>query len=488
MQLTQQQSNIISHVAAPTSVNSLTLVSSVAGSGKTTLLRAIADHIPHSNALYISYNSALAKEATKKFPKSVDCRTIHSIAHRALVKELGLSVGFFNPRNMDERWTYDEKQKFIDIFNEFCLSEHTDFDDFLTSRHYSKGFSSTGHKYLDRMHQGKMECTHDFYLKLFHIMLDNGTITYPAPFDLILFDEIQDMALVSTRIFELLPATRKVGVGDKHQAIYSFNHTVNYFELAPSDATIFFMTQSFRVPAEIGLKIHAFCTRYIEPTMSFQGTPVTDYTIHDRAYITRTNSALINKMIELNATRTPYTLIRKPEEIFKLPLILCGLKYKGFISAPEHRYLQDAVNEWYEEPTIRELFKTPISYISSQFAENDLQLKQAIRLLAQHGAATIISTYEAAKSHVGSKSTYTLCSSHSSKGLQWDEVTLADDMNDSIASVIDRIDNPIVYDSNTDTFIDRSGKLSTADLESLNLYYVACSRAAKRLYNAQYLN
>ena len=71
--------------------------------------------------------------------------------------------------------------------------------------------------------------------------------------------------------------------------------------------------------------------------------------------------------------------------------------------------------------------------------------------------------------------------------LEFDEVTLSDDMNDSINDVLDRINNPLIYDPALGRMIDRSGKPDTSELESLNLYYVSVTRSAKRLYNAKHI-
>jgi len=399
---------------------------------------------------------------------------MHSLAYRVIVPQLKLTVGFFNPRDMDESWTYDEKQIFIEIFREFCLSSYLTFDDFIEDSHHSPAFISTGNKYLNAMHEGKLDCTHDFYLKLFHIMLHNGDITYD-PFDIILYDEIQDMAPVAASIFDLLPSIRKVGVGDKYQAIYAFNHTVNYFLLAPSSTPIFYLSQSFRVPDTIAPLIQTFCNKYIDPLMSFKGVPLTNPTITTRAYITRTNSSLITKIIELNQSRTPYTLIRKPADIFKLPLILIGLKYKGFIANPEYRYLQAHVNEWYSTPDLRHQFKSVLSYINFINSDQDLQLKQAITLVARFGSQTIMTAFEESKKHVGIKTNYTLTTGHASKGLEFDEVTLAPDMNDSIVDILQKFDDNPDYEP------------TIQENESLYLYYVACSRTAKQLNNATHL-
>lgn len=68
-----------------------------------------------------------------------------------------------------------------------------------------------------------------------------------------------------------------------------------------------------------------------------------------------------------------------------------------------------------------------------------------------------------------------LLTAHSSKGLEFDQVVLAPDMNASI----DAAKAQVLEDPET--------VLSAQDRESLNLYYVACTRALVKLTNANHL-
>ena len=264
------------------------------------------------------------------------------------------------------------------------------------------------------MAHGKIDCSHDFYLKFFHILLSSGDITY-KPFDFILLDEAGDVNPVTAAIFELLPSERKVAVGDQFQNIYSFNHTINYFKTAPSTAVTFDMTQSFRVSNQIAPLIEQFCQSYMDPKASFKGVDVSNTTIKSTAIITRTNAALIDYMIQLNEQGTPYGLVRPPKEIFRIPLMLCSMKYQSFISDPTYRHLQEHVDDWHEGTNIREAYKSPIMYIASLYPD-DFQLQQAIRLIVKHGKPLIWDTYNLASAHYNSSQDIMLMTAHSSKG------------------------------------------------------------------------
>ena len=56
------------------------VVQAGAGCGKSSTLKMAAQAQPGRRGLYIAYNRALALEAKRDFPASVECRTAHSLA------------------------------------------------------------------------------------------------------------------------------------------------------------------------------------------------------------------------------------------------------------------------------------------------------------------------------------------------------------------------------------------------------------------------
>lgn len=438
--------------------------------GKTHLLTSIANTIPHTNSLYLAYNKSIATEAQRKFPSTTQCSTTHSLAYRAIVSPLGLRVGTFTYRAITEHIAYDNKALLIELIREFCLSEHLDFTVFAEQADMTEYMTKLGVKYLNLMATGQIECTHDFYLKAFHIHLADGSITYPE-FDFVMLDEAGDVNPVTLEIFKLLPAKFKIAVGDKHQNIYSFNHTINAFELLADQAVSFDMTKSFRVAASIASDIQSFAREFLHETMSFEGIPVTDSTITSRAYLARTNSALVDKMIQLQESNIPYSLVRKASDIYRIPLMVCGLKYQGTITVNEYRHLQDDIDYFYEEVLPNHLGNNKPTLYSFllEAHEHDYPLVQAIKLVISKSKQKILAAYEHAKLHERNQNGLVLSSVHSSKGLEFDEVIIADDLNDLILEI-----------SQHSTF-------NEDDVSELNLAYVAASRARKSLVNARFL-
>ena len=474
--LTDEQQEIVTY-AKQASVGELILIDSVAGSGKTTLLRALADEVPCMNGLYLAYNKAIATSSQSKFPRSIDCRTTHSLAYRATVTTLGLRVGFFGPRDITEKLSYTDKYLITEDLKEFCLSKYLTYDEYAEDS--GRINAKLVNKYLNLMTNGKIECTHDFYLKMFHIALAEDSVVCPD-YGLVMLDEAGDLNEVTLEIFRLLPAKLKVAVGDPHQNIYTFNHTINCFERLNGEGTTFKLSKSFRVPPHIATPIEGFCKAYLNPDMDFVGTENNTTEINTRAYISRTNGGLINKMIELNQDRVPYGLVRKAQEIFKVPLMVAGLKYQGKIYDPAYRHVQEEVDAWFEnQDNVKHTYKTLFGYMKFKYAE-DLSLMQAINLAVKHGKSGIFDAYAEAKNHENKKQDFMMLTAHSSKGLEFDEVILAPDMNNSIEELLVELQD-----------ITRSGddprELSSKEKESLNLYYVASTRALVRLRNASHL-
>lgn len=473
MILTEEQQEIVRYIKTVDRDHDLILIDSVAGSGKTTLLTAIAATMsPQSKGLYLAYNKAIATSSQKKFPKNFDCRTTHSLAYAGTVKPMNLSIGYFGPRQITESIPYNDKYYLTEDIREFCLSKYLTYDEY--AKENNRINIKLANKYLDLMSSGTIECTHDFYLKMFHMMLAEGNINQ-VDYDIIMLDEAGDLNEVTLEIFRLLSSKTKVAVGDPFQNIYTFNHTINCFEVLKPEGITFQLSQSFRVPQHIASPVELFCKTYMNPDMVFKGVDSDKTEVKTRGYISRTNGGLISKMIKLNNENTPYGLVRKAQEIFKVPLMVAGLKYQGRIYDPAYKHLQDDVDDWYENKNnVKLTHRTLNSYIKHRY-EEDLGIIQALSLISKHGKSELFEAYAEAKKHEAKKHDFLLLTAHSSKGLEFDEVILAPDMHNYLEKLMESFkENP-------------NKTLTSSEKEALNLYYVAATRALVRLQGATYL-
>lgn len=473
MKLTNEQSAVVDYINTHKSPKKpiVVLINAVAGAGKTALLTAITAKVPHTRGIYLAYNKSVALEAKGKFPNSIACSTTHSLAYRAVVKDYGLKVGNFSYRSIKGNMPYEVKQDIVDEIRSYCLSKYVEFDDYCKQSGLSKTVYEACTNYLTRMYDGEIECSHDFYLKVFHIHLDAGDITYDD-LDFLLIDESGDLNEVTLEIFRLIPAQVKIAVGDNCQNIYGFNNTVNAFSIMEGKGELFKLTRSFRVSVKIAKRIEKFCRIAIDPTMEFKGTDSENNDIVTTAYLSRTNAGMVSAMLELAARNQPFNTVRNIRDIFRLPLSLAFLKYQGEISDPAYKHIQTDVDDWYEDADLRKMFPNVLSYLGSLYTF-DVPLSIAISLVARNGVGKIMTAYNFAKECQTGEHATTVGTGHSVKGLEFDRVIVGDDLNKTASSALGHGEEEMSEEEK---------------IQELNLYYVVCSRARKELLNAKILD
>ena len=203
-----------------------------------------------------------------------------------------------------------------------------------------------------------------------------------------------------------------------------------------------------------------------------------DNVIRSRAIIARTNATLIGKMIDFNMHGTPYNLTRDPAKMFEQVMTFIGMKYKGFIVDPSLRYLQADIDEFYEEKILQTEYKTLFAYLRKLYPKDPI-IEQNIALISRYGSKNIINAFEQARKHKVHKDAIVLGTAHSTKGLEYDSVTIAPDLNKAIDDIISNIKSC--------KRVNKEYVLSDLERMELNLYYVACSRTRKEIINAQHL-
>ena len=513
MTLTNEQEHILKTITSPGC--NFIKINAVSGAGKTSTLIAIAEHLNVKNGLYISYNKAIAKEASEKFGSLVDCRTIHSLAYGFTVKHFNLKlVPTLKPRIITERIDYIKKSHLLDMLNKYFLSRH------VTLQGYLEEFYPNSHpddlimlkKYFVKMKEGQCDCSHDFYLKLFHILLHHKIVT-TQDYELLMLDEAGDVNGASLEIFRLINAKKKVMVGDNQQNIYSFNQTINGFEALKDEGTSLGLSQSFRVSTSIAPYIEDFCHAYLDPSMVFKGVEYKSIPEHNVAtfgYIARTNGGVVAKMIDLEEQRQRYNLTRPVKSLFALPLLLMRLNKTpdSEIFATEYKFLEEDMRDYISDHKLQMHFKSPLMYIEAQHGD-DAGIMSALNLLKRFEPGKIINTYNKALEHEKHHETHqiTVTSAHSSKGLEYDSVYILDDMNAALDKIVkkqnDRVNEQIDVDKNRlgntwsfdpikYEFFNKEEPnmdlLSNSEIEEFRLYYVAVTRAKFQIENAEWLS
>ena len=445
---------------------------SIAGSGKSTLAKAASDVIPGKH-LYTSFMKSAVNEALTKYDSNkVDCKTTHGLCYRTIVMQ-GISmpgikpgprkVDFFGYRNITEVVSYDTKLSIVDTMEKYFTSTYVSLTKFLDTTDVSDIVRTAVIKYVKQMAEKTIPCTHGFYMKYYHILLDRGVIPSPK-YAFVVLDEAQDSSGVALEIFKLLDSPKKLLIGDPHQNCMSFANSVNGFEVLKGEGVVTKLTTSYRVSDKIAPSIQKFGRKYLDPDFVFKGIPIEDETVKTKVYIARTNGSLIAKMIELNKRNIQYNLPREPEKMFKLLIDIVSLKPGSKIKGP-NKFLVDDVRDYYQ--TNQE--KSLLSFIASRHSK-DKAIKTAVKTIVKYGGKLIWDTFNIAKAHNSAVTTFplSLATIHSSKGNTYDEAEL----------------DPDVY---PEWLLDTSGMSEDEIQNELNLLYIATTRCRVSLLNADWL-
>ena len=454
MKFTQEQLDIF---AVCKNLNDDQKVSIIApaGSGKTSTLVELAKQLPNKTILYLAYNQSIKKEAQGKFPSNVVVLTTHGLALRSQnIKIEEISTSDLSVVDVQSMFSIEALEAFnaIKIFNDFCNSDFRKFNEDIVKKNVSVQAAS---QIYEKMKKREIPITHSFYLKEFQFF-DKSKIN----FDLVFLDEAQDSNDVVLNIFLQLNGS-KVFIGDPNQAIYGFRGSANAFNKISADYSMK-LTSCFRCVPDVVYKANKVLEKYKQNPVKMVSkvTPrddiaflsqeqIKNYSLKN-AIITRTNSKIV-EILSLGLDKDMcYILIKKPQDIFKetINFVRFFNNEKDKI-APEFSYLKD--------------FKSPAAL--KQYLEDcgDNNLLSTFNLAKRYGNR-IFSIYRKAsddyknRNKLGRNGTY-LMTAHTSKGLEFDIVTLEKDF-------------PLLSD------LAYKKKISFNELqEEVNLYYVAITRA-----------
>ena len=479
MGLTQQQQQVIDAVMNP-SID-LIKIKAVAGAGKTfTLVEAAKEYKPKTG-LYIAYNKSIADEAAQKFKgTSIRCSTIHSLAFAATVRPYSLNVGTYSVRNVEGTKDnglplhYKDRLRVVNHVKSFCLSAHVTPGDYIDAIKMDSNDADIFEEHLNAMSDGTMACPHDFYLKLYHVLMVNGSIEIPEV-DMLLVDECGDINRLTLAIFKLIKAKKKIAVGDPMQNIYTFNETINAFKELKNEGTEVDLFESFRVSTGIAEDVEKFMRKHIDTAFDFKGRTYPSNSIpQTKAYISRNNSGLLEEMFRLKKEGTPFHTTRKVSQILELPLVLSNLGNGQPITEYKYKHIEKLRKQWETTPVLQ-ASSTINQYVLKHLGREDEEVKSAFKVVMKHGPKALNELTKYAKECAQDDCWLTLSTAHSSKGLEFCEVEIAPDLNNSVTEAIV---------ARVKAKMERNSIAFEAAEEELRLYYVATTRAMLVLTNA----
>src|SRR5213075_891078 len=274
--------------------------------------------------------------------------------------------------------------------------------------------------------------THDTYLKLFQLSKNPM-----AAYQVVMLDESQDTNACVLDIFHTAQANFKVLVGDPYQQIYAWRGSVN--AMAQVEAREAFLTESFRFGQDIADVANKILSMYGQADFSLVGRARTrivprEEIIGTQTCLFRTNAGLLDLALYFIPQGIAVELNTDVKDLIKLIESAIALQ-AGLLNGVKHPTLIP-FSSWAEV---------------KESAKETPELARIVRIADEYKLPNVLDILKAYR-----KPTYPsviLTTAHKAKGLEFDNVLLANDFKE----------------------------LDKMNEEERNLLYVAVTRAKKLL-------
>lgn len=448
-------------------------INAVAGSGKTSTLVLLAKDNPKSS-LYICFNKTIAEEARTKFPSHVDCKTTHSLAYSQFGKYLQHKLSYPKGAYKNIAGTFSEIAKYYYIQDwTSCRPEikastvaslakitvnrfQNSADEKIEIKHIP--FSEV--KDLEKNHEGldiqalmkeilkysnklwndrknplsDVKCDHDTYLKLWQ--LSKPVLDY----DIIYFDEAQDSNPAVLDVVQRQSQCKIAYVGDTYQSIYQFRGAVNAMERIVAPTKV--LSKSFRY----GNQVAEVAKMIIQNAIDVKGnenidSKVQSFDEENYTYIFRTNSALLEKAVELIEMKASIYVEADTKNFCKQLESAHALFTRNYKQV-KHENI-GCFSHWSD---------------LLEAAKEDAELTRIARVVHDGATSDYIQKLQSVVSKDNAE--IILTTAHKAKGKEWNNVIIADDFH-----INKKSNNPL----------EGMNALET------NLLYVACTRAINNL-------
>lgn len=447
-------------------------VAAGAGCGKTSTLVEYARTWP-SRGLYLAFNKSIAAEARRKFPGSIDARTAHSFAYRALdIAKRGNLVPKFRLEHLRD---YDDvilpvpgmrdfqlRTAIIKTIDDFMIDagtkvkvEHCPIDD--PAR--NNAVKAIAGRIIERLLHFKKHdrpITHDTYLKAFEVWhrIDDA-------FDYLMVDEAQDLNPVLVSIANKARRPLLV-VGDSYQSIYRFRGAVDAMSQFAVEALP--LSQSWRFGGAVAhLANRVLSFHSTRPRFALKGNPAVHTEVlryggrltiaPGSAILARTNGRLFESLAPL---ARPFHLIggfkNLERQILSAWALRCG-RLREVVDPAVSRF-----SSW--------------AQLDDAAERGDVDARRWRRIVDAFGdqLPAIIARLGALHRDNEAEAQVVVSTAHGIKGREFDAVVVLDDFPRPSDLVNKRRQNPRMRDE-----ID----------QEINLLYVACTRARQKLFLSQ---
>ena len=458
------------------------VIKAFAGASKTSSLVMVANalHKKGKQGMYLAFNKAIADDSKGKFPASVDCRTIHSLAFSKLSKGMKAKLSLNNlfANQYAERYKFKaefvhevgniDEAKFVSVAGVWSMVRNTienfckSSDNSISKHHVAK----LEWMYIKKFHTQKLEqtvlevakkywkditdeyttipLTHDAYLKLYGMSEDVPAVDY------LLVDECQDVNPIMLQIIQRFPK-QKIIVGDSYQAIYQWNKTINILDMPLGEKL--YLTKSFRFGNNVEKVANTILT-YLGSAKNLVGKGTTDGV----TYFEETPKDFIPDFVLCRTNAGCISAIFKYSEMYPSLAIKATVDTKQ-ISLFVNSYiaLQDGEMKDVKHPMLFAFssFDELMEYVDGDCDEPEI--KSMCKLISKFGERALLAAVARCDLKTQNPD-IVISTAHKSKGLEADNVTIFNDFSFEI----------------------EDGELEVSD-EELNLVYVAVTRAKKNL-------
>jgi superfamily I DNA/RNA helicase len=355
------------------------------------------------------FNKENAEKSKKEFGSNTKIDTVHGFAYKEIAKQysniqnddysLEQILNILNIDNMNI--AYDIKM----IIKIYCNSSYELIND-VSNDYVAKEIISFKYavEFYNLMKDNKIAITHSFYLKEFSLHFNPKRYKY----DFVLLDEAQDTNEVTLNIFNKFDS-KKILVGDKHQAIYKFRGAVNAMDKVKTNYSLF-LSQTFRCSQNIVDYANYILKTFKNETVELVSSKVSN-SIEDKttAYITRTNSQiifLISKFDEFHIYTTPQKLFKTAIQI--------------------HYFLTNKFEKLYDEFKYLIKYKNRDNLLEYATEYNDVNLISAIRVATIFKGYLFVLQNKAIQQN-NKNSMIKILTAHTSKGLEFENVVIDTD-------------------------------------------------------------
>jgi hypothetical protein len=407
-----------------------------ASTGKTTTLKMLGIATPGRAGIYVAYNRAIATDAKRSFPASVQCSTAHSLAYAAVGRTFrhrlngpripavrtAEILGINDPLPVTSELILAPPQVarlVMETVRRFCQSA----DPAPSGGHvpHKPGLDNPAalavlRKALPPLAvkawadlasiDGQLRFDHDVYLKLWQLSGPR------LPADYILLDEAQDANPVIAAIVEGQAHAQLIAVGDSCQAIYGWRGAIDAMATFPAQQRLP-LAQSFRfgpaIAAEANKWLHLLHARLRIRGYTRINSMVTSLDAAG-AVLCRTNAKAMAEAMNTMATgHTRVAIVGGGRDILALAQAAITLKAGTGTSHPE----LFAFRSWGEV---------------QDYAENDpggSDLQVFVKLIDEHSPEVIIAAVKRLADE--RYADIVISTAHKAKGREWDTVRIADD-------------------------------------------------------------